>query len=108
MALAERAAPLADAPELRAEVAHVLGVAAIRHGRPADGIPGLVEAAGEIATLDPARAVELMLSATAAAWQAGDRAAQLEIARRTATIDPPAGDHASAVRRERRPRDSRP
>ena len=96
VALAEQAAPLADRPELLAQLAHVRGIAALRQGRPADGIPGLVEAAGEITALDPARAADLMLSATAAAWQSGDRAAQLEVARQTARIEPPADDAACA------------
>ena len=47
----------------------------------------------------PPRRAELMLSATAAAWQSGDRAAQLEIARQTARIEPPADDAAVRLRR---------
>ena len=91
MLLAEQAAPLADGPELRAQLAQVRGLAALRQGRPADGIPGLVEAAVEIAARDPVTALGLMLSATAAAWQSGERAAQLEIARLTAGIELPEG-----------------
>jgi DNA-binding CsgD family transcriptional regulator len=95
VALAEQAAPLSADPELHAQCAFVRGVAALRWGRPADVIPALVAAAGEVAPVDAARAAELLMQATSAAWQSADRAAVLEIARITAAVIPPTGDEVS-------------
>jgi DNA-binding CsgD family transcriptional regulator len=94
--LARRALLLVDEPELRAGLRFVLGVAEIRRGRPLDSLPLLVEAAHEVGPSDPARALELLIWATWAAWQGGDFAAQAETARLAGKYAPPGGDEASA------------
>jgi DNA-binding CsgD family transcriptional regulator len=78
-ALAERASFAVENPLARAELASVLGIAEIRRGRPANAPGPLVRAAREIATLDPGRALELLLDAAWAATEAGDTKLQGEI-----------------------------
>jgi len=95
VALAEQASVLTADPELRAQSAFVMGVAALRWGRPGDAIPALVAAAGEVAPVNAARAAELLMQATSCAWQSGNNPAVLEIARITASVIPPTGDEAS-------------
>lgn len=79
LALADRAAPV-NSSVLRAEVAEVRATAAVRRGRPASGVPGLIDSAREIAPSDPARAVDLVRQAMVAGWQGDGAASQLQIA----------------------------
>jgi DNA-binding CsgD family transcriptional regulator len=94
--LARRALRLVDEPQLRSDLKRVLGLAEIRRGRPLDSLPLLVEAAKVAGATDAARALELLIWATWAAWQGGDFAAQAETSRLAATYAPPDGDEASA------------
>ena len=55
----------------------------------------LVDAAREVAPLEPARAVELLTDASIAAWQGGDRDQYLAVARLAATIVPAPDDEVS-------------
>jgi DNA-binding CsgD family transcriptional regulator len=89
VAVANRAAPLVADPALHAELAHVRGVAAVRSGRPAEVVQVLVDAARDVAELDPERAVHLLMDASIAAWQGADAPTYLEIARLSATVVPP-------------------
>ena len=95
VALARQAEALTEDPELRAQCAFVLGVAALRWGRPRDAIPPLVAAASAVAPIDAARAAELLMQATSAAWQSAVLSSLREIARITAAVIPPDGDEAS-------------
>ena len=97
VAITEAALPLVSDPLLRAEIAHVRELAAVRRGRPHDVVPLLIEVAGEVAPLDPAEAIRLLVDAADAVWQGGDRAGYLEITRFAATLDPPEGDETSAA-----------
>jgi len=94
--LANGASPLIKEAALRAEIARSLALAQIRRGRPLDAAPLLIEAAREIGSSDPAKALDLLLDATHAATDGGDFAVQEEICVLAATIDPPQGDEASA------------
>ena len=119
VALAEQAAPLTADPELRAQCAFVMGIAALRIGRPRDMLPALVAAAGEVAPHDTSRAADLLMMATSCAWLSGVPASVQEIARIAALVIPEtddatttfftdviggfaammAGDHATAAKR---------
>ena len=65
-------------------------------GRPLDSLPDLLGTIRELAPADPALAMRLVPLATYAAWQGWDHAAQLDIARISATIDV---DHLGEVSR---------
>ena len=104
LGLAERARALTDDPALVAQCAFVLGVATLRRGRPRDAIPALIAAASSVASHDAARAAELLMQATSAAWQSADGSAVQEIARITKTVVPPDGDPNVAVLPRRDPR----
>jgi DNA-binding CsgD family transcriptional regulator len=95
--VANRADALVADPALKAELAHVRTLAAIRSGRPHDVVPVLVSAARELAPTDPARAIRLLIDAADAVWQGGDRAGYLEVAALAKTIAPPPGDDTSAI-----------
>lgn len=97
VALANRAAPLVVKPALRAELAHLRELAAVRRGRPRDVVPVLVEAAREVAATDPATAIQLLVDAADAVWQGGDRAGYLEITELAATVALPPGDETSRL-----------
>src|SRR5262245_6224723 len=94
--LAAEASPHVQETSLRAEISRSLALAQIRRGRPLDAAPLLIEAAREISSSDPAKALDLLLDATHAATDGGDFAVQTEICRLAATIEPPQGDDASA------------
>ncbi|HKA26759.1 MAG TPA: AAA family ATPase [Gaiellaceae bacterium] len=94
--LATEASPLVQEPPLRAEIARSLALAQIRRGRPLDAAPLLIEAAREISSSDPAKALDLLLDATLAASDGGDFTVQTEISRLAVTIEPPQGDEPSA------------
>ena len=57
LAVANQADPLVDDATLRADLAHVRALAAVRSGRPHDVVALLVEAAGDVAQTDLSRAV---------------------------------------------------
>jgi DNA-binding CsgD family transcriptional regulator len=97
LAVADRAEPIAVEPELRAELAHVRGVAAVRKGRPHELVAQLVEAAREVGPIEPAKAAELLIDAMTAAWQGADIASYLEGAKLAATIEAPADDEVCAA-----------
>jgi ATP/maltotriose-dependent transcriptional regulator MalT len=70
----------------------VLAVAEIRRGRPLAGLPSLIEAAGNVAPVDPRKALELLVFMMWAASDAGDLAGQVEAARLASTVAPPDDD----------------
>jgi DNA-binding CsgD family transcriptional regulator len=86
VALAGEAGPLVDDALVRAELELAVGVAEYRCGRPLDGFPKLVEAAREIAGLDPPKAVELLFWATNVASIAGDPSALAEVSSLAADV----------------------
>jgi DNA-binding CsgD family transcriptional regulator len=88
VALADRASPLVADPALRADLAQVYGVAAIRAGRPGDVVAVLVDAARGVAPVDPAKAIALLSDASIAAWQGGEMASYLELAALAAEVAP--------------------
>jgi ATP/maltotriose-dependent transcriptional regulator MalT len=94
---AKRADPLVEDPQLRANLAEVRGLAAVRSGRPADVVDVLVEAAEAITSIDPAKAIDLLLDASVAVWQGGDLSFYLDVAARGAAVDVPAEDETTAV-----------
>jgi DNA-binding NarL/FixJ family response regulator len=97
-ALAERALPLLADPRRRAEMHRVVALAEIRRGHPANATPALLGAAREIASLDPAYALELLLDASWAANETADRAAQVELYRLAEELAPSvAGDKTSFI-----------
>src|SRR5262245_21557644 len=95
IAAATSASDLVSDAMLRADLAEVHAMAAIRGGRPLDVITILVDAARGVADVDAARAIELMMYARTAVWMEGDRAMHLELARLGASITPPPEDEAS-------------
>jgi DNA-binding CsgD family transcriptional regulator/tetratricopeptide (TPR) repeat protein len=95
--VATQAAAFVHDPLLRAELAHVHGLAAVRRGRPEDVVHTMVEAARAVAPVRPAKAIELLVDATVAAWQGGDQTGYLDIARLAETVVPPADDEAARV-----------
>jgi DNA-binding CsgD family transcriptional regulator len=97
VALAERARPLVDDPLLRGEIACTIGVAAFRRGRPADGLPVLLDAARDIAPLDAEQALELLIWATGSAATGGHPAALAEVSSVASTIVTPESDDVRAV-----------
>jgi DNA-binding CsgD family transcriptional regulator len=96
VALADQARPLVHDPLLQAELASVIGAANVRRGRPSDGLPRLIEAAREFAPVDPHKAFELIIWATAAAWTGADTASLVEISRVAETLVSTGGDDESA------------
>ena len=92
VALATEAGPLVDDALLQAELALALGVAEFHHGRPMDGFPRLIEAAGEVAEGNPSKAVELLIWAMIAASMGGDPTARAEVSRLAAEIVTAGGD----------------
>jgi DNA-binding CsgD family transcriptional regulator len=97
LAVADRVEPTVADPVLRADLAHVRGVAAVRRGRPHELVAQLVDAARDVGPIDPAKAVELLMDASSAAWQGADLPSYLEAARMASTIAPPPGDELCAV-----------
>jgi DNA-binding CsgD family transcriptional regulator len=95
--IANQAIRVVEEPELRAELAHVRELAAIRGGRPRDVVPVLVEAAQDVAPSDPARAIQLLVDAADAVWNDGDSAGYLEITDLAAGIELPVGDETSRM-----------
>jgi DNA-binding CsgD family transcriptional regulator len=91
VALARRAGGLIEEPLMRAELAKARGLAELRRGRPADAAATLLQAAREVATADPATALELLLDAS---WASAEGAPGADVAIRelAATIVPAADD----------------
>jgi DNA-binding CsgD family transcriptional regulator len=96
VALARQGTALTADPRVRAQCGVVVGVAALRWGRPRDAIPELVATAREVATVDAARAAELLMQATSCAWLSVERSSLREIARIVTQVVPPDGDATSA------------
>ena len=84
--LASRARPLVTDPLLRSEVALAIGVAAFRCGRPIDGVQPLLAAAKEVSSVDPARAVQLLVAAMPCAISGGQSSALGEVADVAASV----------------------
>jgi DNA-binding CsgD family transcriptional regulator len=92
---AEEAAPLVVDPSQRARLAQVHGLAAVRNGRPLETIPLLNEAAREVASVEPATALELLFLARMIAFQGGEVGTHAEVTRLAKSVVPPEGDEAS-------------
>jgi DNA-binding CsgD family transcriptional regulator len=86
VALARRALPVVEDPLLRAEITRVVGLAHVQRGRPLDALPMLTDAAREIKSADPEKALELLGYATQAASQGGDLDAFFEACGLAGTI----------------------
>ena len=84
--LANRARPLVTDPSLRSEIALAVGVAAFRSGRPIDGVRTLLDSATEVSSLDPARAVQLLVWAMPCAISGGQSSALAEVADVAASV----------------------
>jgi DNA-binding CsgD family transcriptional regulator len=97
LAVAEQAESIADEATLRAELAHVRCVAAIRRGRPHELAAELIEVAREVAPLDPLTAVQLLMDAMSAAWQGANAGDYLEATTAAEAIEAPPGDEVCAV-----------
>jgi DNA-binding CsgD family transcriptional regulator len=95
--LARRALQLAHEPLERAQIAQVISLAEVRQARPAEAPGRLIDAAREIAEVDPAKALDLLLDAAWAANEAGDFGAHLAAADVAATIAPSKDDAAAAA-----------
>jgi DNA-binding CsgD family transcriptional regulator len=95
VALAGQAQPLVEDPLLEADIASAVGAADVRRGRPSDGLPRLIEVARKVAPLDPHKAFELIIWATAAAWTGGDTASLAELSSVAETFVSTAGDDES-------------
>lgn len=95
VALADQALPLVEDPLLQVEIASAIGAAGVRRGRPSDGLPKLIGAAREVAPLDPHKALELIIWATAAAWTGADSAALAEVSEIAETVVYPRADDES-------------
>lgn len=84
--LASRARPLVTDPLLRSEIALAVGAAAFRCGKPIDGVQPLLDAAGEVSSIDPAKAVQLLVWAMPCAISGGTSSALGEVAAVAATV----------------------
>jgi DNA-binding CsgD family transcriptional regulator len=94
--LATAAGPLVQEAWHRAEIVRSLALARIRRGRPLDAVPLLLDAARQLASSDPAKALDLLLDATLGATDADDVAAQSDICALGGSIEPPNGDEGAA------------
>ena len=79
--LATRAELDVGDPKVQAEIACVIGAAAVRSGKPLDGVPRLAEAAQAVAELDGRAAVEALVWINAAGFSTGSAEALSELAR---------------------------
>ena len=91
--IAGRAGDVRDDPPLRARVAVVGAVAAIRRrGRPHETVAELIDAARELAGTAPTEAVNLLILAATAGWQGGDQSWVTAVADSAGAIPPDALD----------------
>jgi DNA-binding CsgD family transcriptional regulator len=95
--LAEQALPLVDEPVSGAEIARVRAFAQRTRGRPADGIPMLLEAAREVSIADPRKALELLFSAFSSGSDSANEAALIEAPALAATVTPPPDDEEAVL-----------
>jgi DNA-binding CsgD family transcriptional regulator len=95
VALAREAGPLVDDTLVQAELELAVGVAEFRGGRPLEGFPRLIEAAREIAELDPPKAVQLLFWAACAASIGGSPKALAIVAGLASEIAAAGGDDES-------------
>jgi DNA-binding CsgD family transcriptional regulator len=86
LGLLGRVAAGVSEPRLRADVAHLRGEIELRRGVPADAFTILAGGSAEIAPVDPAKALAMLLPASEAASYAGDVALTIEAARRAAAL----------------------
>jgi DNA-binding CsgD family transcriptional regulator/tetratricopeptide (TPR) repeat protein len=86
LGLLDRAVAGGSEPRLRADVAHLRGVIELRRGVPADAFTILAAGSAEVATVDPVKALAMLLPASEAASYAGDVALTIEAARRAAAL----------------------
>jgi DNA-binding CsgD family transcriptional regulator len=91
-ALVDQAEPLVGDPLLMAEIARIRGEAVTLHGRPADVVEVLVQAARVTAEAAPRQAVELLMAASRAAVEGGVRDGLAEIGRLAESIRIDASD----------------
>jgi DNA-binding NarL/FixJ family response regulator len=91
-ALADQAEALVDDPLLVADIARVKGEAVTLHGRPADVVGVLVEAARGALTASPFQALELLMAASRAAVESGDHSSIAEVGRLSAAVVVEPGD----------------
>jgi ATP/maltotriose-dependent transcriptional regulator MalT len=96
VALAKHAQPFVEDPSLAAELARVVGLAEMQCGQPLDGYPTLLEGARNIAATDGAKALELLLYASTAAWEGGDVEGFRRACMLGSTIASPSGDDGAA------------
>ena len=90
--LVRQADPIVDDVLLEAELALAVGSAEHRRGRPMDGFPRLIEAAGKVAKHHPAQAVELLIWAFVVASIGGAPAARAEVGELARAIVATGGD----------------
>jgi DNA-binding NarL/FixJ family response regulator len=86
LALLDRAGPIVKEPQLRGELDYVRGLIQFRCGSLHDAGEILVEAAAEVASLDPDRARDMLLDAGSVAAKSGDVNRLAEIARTAADL----------------------
>ncbi|HEX8134552.1 MAG TPA: LuxR C-terminal-related transcriptional regulator, partial [Actinomycetes bacterium] len=91
--LLQTAWPLASEPLVRAEVGRLRGWYELSVGSAAAAQPILVQAALDVATVDPRRARRILAAATEAAWLERDRAAGAELGRVAASLGHPGDPH---------------
>jgi DNA-binding NarL/FixJ family response regulator len=80
--LLDRASPLITSPPLRAELDHVRGLIEFRGGSLLESLEILVEGSERVASLDPSKALAMLLDAGSVAAKSGSVARLAEIARR--------------------------
>jgi DNA-binding CsgD family transcriptional regulator len=97
--LANQAQPLVEDPRLLGEIARVRGEAGTLHGRPADVIGPLVEAARATSEAAPAQALELLMSASRAGVEAGVVTAIAEVALLAQAVDASSADESAVFTR---------
>jgi tetratricopeptide (TPR) repeat protein len=86
IALAGRAEALSPGPRVRAELVHLRGMIELRCGLPAEALEILSTGADEIASVDPAKAIEMLIEAAQSASYAGDAAQIVDVGRRASAL----------------------
>jgi DNA-binding CsgD family transcriptional regulator len=85
--LADQALPLVDDVVLRAEIARVRALYERHCGRPLDGVASLVQAAGDVQSVEPGKALELLLYASSAASEGLDTSLHRQVSAQAATVE---------------------